>query len=75
MIQGQAPQVAILPDLRYITSKVVVTKAVDLLEQFLQKKQGSSDAASPPSTETEADPLGQLLERALRKHKTKTETP
>jgi len=51
MIQGQAPQVAVLPDLNYVASKVLVTKVQDLLGNFLQKaleKERPSDEPSAP---------------------------
>jgi len=36
-IQGQAPQVAVLPDLNYLATKLIVTKARNLLGTFLEK--------------------------------------
>ncbi|MBI3020854.1 MAG: AsmA family protein, partial [Candidatus Omnitrophica bacterium] len=36
-IQGQAPRVAVRPDLRYVASRIVVTTAVDLIGQLLRK--------------------------------------
>ena len=36
-VQGQAPQVAVLPDLNYLTSKLIATTVQDLLGHFLQK--------------------------------------
>lgn len=36
VIQGQAPRIAVLPDLRYVTSRVVVTTVVDLIGQLLR---------------------------------------
>lgn len=36
-VQGRAPQVAVLPDLNYLASKLIVTKVQDLLGDFLQK--------------------------------------
>ncbi|MBI3320002.1 MAG: AsmA family protein [Candidatus Omnitrophica bacterium] len=52
VIQGQAPRVAVLPDLNYVASKVVVTKAQDLLGNFLQKalEKSSSEKSPPPET-------------------------
>lgn len=52
VIQGQAPRVAVLPDLNYVASKVVVTKAQDLLGSFLQKALEQSSPETPPSPET-----------------------
>jgi hypothetical protein len=43
-VQGQAPQVAVLPDLNYLTSKLVATTVQDLLGHFLQK---SLEKAAP----------------------------
>ncbi len=72
MIQGQAPHVTVLPDVHYVTSKVVVTTAVSVLQRLLEKRGQPSDSSTTPDSSTpspEDDPLGQLLERALRKHK------
>ncbi len=43
-VQGRAPQVAVLPDLNYLTSKLIVTTVQDLLGRFLQK---SLEKAAP----------------------------
>lgn len=37
MIQGPAPRIAVLPDVTYLASKLLVTKVQDLLGTFLQK--------------------------------------
>ena len=50
-VQGQAPRVAVLPDLTYVASKVLTTKIEDLLGTFLQKaleKERSSHAPATP---------------------------
>ncbi len=69
-IQGKAPQVAVRPDVRYVASKVVVTKAVDWLGKFLEPKEESSSPSSedqhPDSSQT-PDLLGNLLQRALER--------
>ena len=65
-IQGQAPRIAVLPDLRYVASRVVVTTAVDLIGRLLRKEE-PTDGETPSE---EAGPstggiLGQLLQKAL----------
>lgn len=76
-IQGQAPRVAVLPDLNYVASKVIVTKAVDVLGRFLEKKHPES----PESTTEESDQssggdlLGQFLERAIQRHAPSQSSP
>ncbi|MBI4340819.1 MAG: AsmA family protein [Candidatus Omnitrophica bacterium] len=76
-IQGQMPRLAVLPDLNYIASKVVVTKAVDVLERLLRPKaepspeaspQASPEATAPQQPPTTEELIGGLLQRALRKH-------
>ena len=65
--QGQAPRITPLPDLQYVASKVLVTKAVDLIGEWLKKRApaegepGAADNTSPPS----GNLLGQFLRRAL----------
>lgn len=73
VIQGQAPQVAVLPDLKYVASRVLVTTAVDALSRLLQKPQeGDADGVEPGvATGTEGPPspanmLGNMLQRALQ---------
>ncbi len=74
-ISGRAPQVAVMPDLNYVASKVIATTAVDLLEAFLKPEQESQDAPqgqegqAPSQTHAPApeDLLGQFLQRALQK--------
>ena len=75
-IQGQVPQVAVLPDMNYVAQKVLVTKATDLLGELLRGRD-----AEPPQGEVPANTqattqqpdqsvsslLGQVLERALKK--------
>jgi hypothetical protein len=48
VIQGQARQLAVLPDLNYVASKLVVAKVQDLLGNFLQKVL-EEDAPTPPN--------------------------
>lgn len=38
-IQGQAPRVAVVPDIGYVASRLVVTKVQDLLGELLQKQE------------------------------------
>ncbi len=68
-IQGLATQVAVVPDLRYVASKVLVTKAVDLLGELMQRRQPAAEGAPPAGQPepTNGDLLGQLLKRALKK--------
>ena len=67
-IQGRAPHVSVLPDLRYVASKVIVTKAVDVLGELLQRGQPAEGAApSDQPQPTEDDLLGQFLKKALKK--------
>jgi hypothetical protein len=58
-IQGQAPQVAVVPDLNYLASKILVTKATDLLGELF-RKDGDQDPESQESL------LGNILQRALQ---------
>ena len=47
VIQGHAPRVAVVPDLHYVASKVIVTKVEDLIGSLLEKaieKHTTSDA-------------------------------
>jgi len=62
IVQGQAPRIAVLPDLNYVASKVIVTKAVDLLGTILKKQ--NQEMGQPPQD----DVLGRILQRALQKH-------
>jgi len=82
MVQGTATQLAVLPDLKYIASKVIATKAIDLLGALLEKS--TKDKAAPPqeSQNPEAAPqdsggsvLGQLLQKALEKQAAKHAAP
>ena len=67
-IQGQAPRIAVLPDLQYVASRVLVTKAVDLLGKFLQKDEPAGGEAHPGQTEGSAGGiLGQLLQKAIKR--------
>ena len=73
-IQGPMSRLAVLPDLNYVASRVVVTKAVDLLGEFL-KKEGGADGAQTAGEEGGAgtsgrDLLGQFLHRALQRENT-----
>lgn len=77
-IQGRVPQLAVLPDVNYIASKVIVRKAIDIIGGLLERKSeaASGSEASPngqtaPSQTAEPTPeelVGGLLRRALKKH-------
>ncbi len=78
MVQGTAPQLAVRPDLNYIASKVIASKAVDLLDDLLKKSTKSEDTPSqePQSPETapqdsSGSALEQLLQKALEKRAAK----
>lgn len=74
-IQGQVPQVAVLPDMNYVASRVLVTKATDLLSELLRGRDAKPPEGQAP-TDTPAtgqvlEPsveslLGQVLQRALK---------
>ncbi|MBI3083446.1 MAG: hypothetical protein HYY90_03700, partial [Candidatus Omnitrophica bacterium] len=68
-IQGQAPRVAVLPDLRYVASRIVVTTAVDLIGQLLRKDtpEAGGEAGSDQAEGSPDDILGQLLKKAIRR--------
>jgi hypothetical protein len=74
-IQGQVPQVAVIPDLNYVASRVLVTKATDLLGELLrgrdtEQPEGQAPTDTPaPDQATEPSVgslLGQVLQRALK---------
>lgn len=78
MLQGTAPQLAVRPDMHYIASKVIATKAVDLLDELLKKSTKSESAPSQESPNSETTPqdsggsvLEQLLQKALEKQAAK----
>src|SRR3989338_2243941 len=70
-IQGQAPQVAVLPDMNYLASKILVTKAADLLGELLRKQAGpdekSQETSETPATEPTDRSWGSLLDQLLQK--------
>lgn len=77
VIQGHTSRLAVLPDLKYIASRVVTRKVVDLLEGLLQPP---SDQSQPPTegaepSQPERDLLGTILQRALQKDRPPSETP
>ena len=77
-IQGQAPRVAVLPNLNYVASKVIMTKAVDVLGRFLEKKKNSESPEEPTQGSDQSsgsDLLGQFLERAIQRHAPSQSTP
>lgn len=69
IIRGQAPRVAVLPDVQYVASKVLVTKAVDLLGGLLRTQQQapSGEAATDQADGPEGELLGQVLQRVLKR--------
>jgi hypothetical protein len=83
-IEGQAPQIAVVPDLKYVASRVIVTTAVEAIGQLLERElaprretpapdaAAPSDAAQPPADQPPAsgeELLGQFLQRALQRHR------
>ncbi len=72
-IQGRVPRITPVPDLQYVASKVLVTKATDLLGQLLRREGEPSPEAQPPGGQPQTPPepgelLGQFLRRALEKN-------
>jgi hypothetical protein len=77
-ISGQAPQIAVLPDVNYLASKVIVTKAVDLLSELLGPKDETPPNETTPAeqdTTPAEDPLTQFLQRAIQKHVQRDTSP
>jgi hypothetical protein len=83
VIQGQAPQIAVAPDMNYIASKVITTKAADLLGDLLRKSLGDEQeetapqdakGASQTAPPAEQSLLGQFLQKAIEKN-TRQEAP
>jgi hypothetical protein len=80
-VQGKPPQVAVMPDLQYVASKVVAATAAEAIGKLLrggeseepdqsQAGQPSPEGALPPAEPDPADPaalLGQFLNRALER--------
>src|SRR3989338_6292199 len=73
--QGPGPQVAVIPDLNYVASRVLVTKATDLLGELLRGRdteppegQASTDTPAPDqaSEPSAGSLLGEILQRALK---------
>jgi hypothetical protein len=69
VIRGRLPRVAVAPDVQYVASKVVVTKAVDLIGDLLREETAPAEGTpqeAPATPEAGAgDLLGQFLQRAL----------
>lgn len=69
VIRGRLPRVAVVPDVQYVASKVIATKAVDLLGDLLREKTAPAEGTpqeAPATPEAGAgDLLGQFLQRAL----------
>lgn len=71
-IEGQAPHIVPVPDLQYIASKILATKAINLLDQLLRPKEEPSEGvdSSQPQPSQPAEPSsgsGSLLEQLLQK--------
>ena len=64
-LQGSANHVAVLPDLRYIGSKVLVTKAVDLISELLNKNKSGSGSEQPSAPDASPDAGEQLRPREI----------
>lgn len=65
-IQGQLPRLAVLPDLNYVASRVLVTKAVDVLGRFLGNTEAAPEQQTPQEPSS-SDLLGSFLQRALQR--------
>lgn len=77
VIQGQAPRLAVTPDLNYVASKVIAKKAVNLLEGLLDRKSDRSNTTPPTATgdgqnTSTTDLLGDVLRRAIEKRSKKS---
>ena len=80
IVRGQTPQLSVLPDLNYVTSKVVVTKVQDvlsaLIQKSLEKEQPADGQTRPPQTgSSPRSLLGQLLQKALEPDNPSTASP
>ncbi|MBI3330655.1 MAG: AsmA family protein [Candidatus Omnitrophica bacterium] len=65
-VQGQAQRLAVLPDLQYVASKLLATKAIDLLGKVLKRQeQDQPDVGTEPGQS--GSPEGDLLDRALQR--------
>lgn len=58
-IEGPASRVAVRPDLTYIASKVIVTKAVDLLGEFLRGDEPTATGEPQPDALPQIEQPGQ----------------
>ena len=74
-IQGRAPQVAVLPDLNHVASKVIATRAIDVLGRVLERHRASSDAPQESEASSGTDLLGRFLERALQREAPSESSP
>lgn len=78
VIQGQGPQIAVLPDLRYVASRVIAAKAADLLGSLLREEEpsaGSDTGATPSSDGSPGGILGQILQKAIRQKSSSDTAP
>jgi hypothetical protein len=71
LVQGRAPELAVSPDLRYIASRVIATKAADLLGRLLEKQQeDAAPSADQPQDQSQDQPASpeplQLLLNAIQ---------
>ena len=48
-IQGQLPRVSVIPDLNYVASKLLATKAQDLISDLLKRLVPDEPSSTPPS--------------------------
>ncbi|MBI4343909.1 MAG: DUF748 domain-containing protein [Candidatus Omnitrophica bacterium] len=71
-IQGRPPHVAVLPDLQYVASRVLVRKAVDVLGRLLAPEldaqappPGQAQAGEPQQKPSKEELIGTLLQRVL----------
>lgn len=66
-IQGRAPRVAVVPDVKYVASRVLTATAVEALGKFLQRDAPAEEGqgTAPPDA---GGLLGQLLQKAIERH-------
>jgi len=75
-IQGQAPRVAVRPDMHYVASKIIATQATHLLDRALQRlNKGTTpppadqSQQSQSTTPAQGSILDQFLQRALERNR------
>lgn len=70
VIQGRLPRLALMPDLQYVASRVIVNTATDLLHQWLTKQapdEGQPSEGQAPAGEPDGSRTGELLGQFLRR--------